>query len=54
MKLALQIHSHLNSIGEFVYNPEESVNFLSYYRRYKEIFKNDCQDWPDEKKYVYF
>lgn len=38
-----------NSVGKFLYNLEECVTFLSYYCRYKEIFKKDCLRWTDEK-----
>ena len=34
--------------GKFLYNPE-GVRFLSYYRRYKKIFKKDNRVWLDEK-----
>ncbi|XP_029654256.1 uncharacterized protein LOC115227624 [Octopus sinensis] len=42
--------SILNSIMEFSYAPEEGITFAMYYRRYKEIFKEDCKTWSDEVK----
>ena len=42
--------SVVNSIGEFSYKPDEEVTFAAYFRRYEEIFKNDCKTWTDEKK----
>lgn len=37
-------------IDEFLHNPEEGITFLSYYRNYKGIKKNDYQDCPGEKQ----
>ncbi|XP_029633309.1 uncharacterized protein K02A2.6-like [Octopus sinensis] len=39
-----------NSIEEFLYNPEDRITFSSYYRRYEEIFKEECKGWTNEKK----
>ena len=41
--------SVINSVGEFIYKPEE-VTFEAYFRRYESIFEKDCEKWPDEKK----
>ena len=35
-------NSVINSIGEFVYKPDEEVTFGPYFRRYEEIFQKDC------------
>ena len=41
--------SVINSVGEFIYKPEE-VTFEAYFRRYESIFENNFEKWPDEKK----
>ena len=41
--------SVINSVGEFIYKPEE-VTFEASLRRYESIFEKDCEIWPDEKK----
>ena len=41
--------SVINSVGEFIYKPEE-VTFEAYFRRYEPIFEKDCEKWSDEKK----
>ena len=33
--------SVINSIGEFVYKPDEKVTSEAYFRRYEEIFQKD-------------
>ena len=40
----------INSIGEFVYKPDEEVTFGAYFRRYAEIFQKDSVTWSDGKK----
>ena len=42
--------SVINSIGEFVYKPDEEVTFGKYFRRCEEIFQKDCETWSDGKK----
>ena len=42
--------SVINSLGEFLYNPDEEVTFEVYFRRYEEIFQKDCATWSDGKK----
>ena len=39
----------INSVGEFIYKPEE-VTSEAYFRRYESIFEKDCEIRPDEKK----
>ena len=41
--------SVINSVGEYIYKPEE-VTFEAYFRRYESIFEKDCEKWPDKKK----
>ena len=41
--------SVINSIGEFIYSPEEDVSFVAHFRRYEEVFQKDCATWSDEK-----
>ena len=40
----------INVIAEFNYMPEEEVTFLSYFCRYKDLYKTDCSNWPNHKK----
>ena len=40
----------VNSISEFISDPDEGITSESYYRSYKGIFKKDCSHWKDEKK----
>ena len=40
--------SVINSVGKFIYKPEE-VTFEAYFRRYESIFEKDCEKWLDEK-----
>ena len=42
--------SVINSVGEFIYKPEEEATLEAYFRRYESIFQKDCEKWPDEKK----
>lgn len=39
----------VNAISEFMYDPEQITLFL-YFRRFADIFENDCYSWNDEKK----
>ena len=43
-----------NSINQFEYVPENDKTFEAFYRRYEYIFNVDCEQWPSEKRYVYF
>ena len=35
--------SVINSVGKFIYKPEEEVTFEAYFRRYESIFEKDCE-----------
>lgn len=37
-----------NSIGEIIYNPA-GTTFPTYFRRHKEIFKEEYKNWKEEK-----
>lgn len=39
-----------NSIGEFSYDPENGSIFSAYFRRFADIFKEECSEWSQEKK----
>ncbi|XP_014778320.1 uncharacterized protein LOC106874916 [Octopus bimaculoides] len=39
-----------NSIKEFHYNPDEGTTFAAYYRRYEDIFQEECKGWSSERK----
>lgn len=39
-----------NSKTEFSYDPEESKTFVAYFRRYEEIFREDCKSWTNEER----
>ena len=39
-----------NSLSEFIYKPEEGINFPAYFKRYETIFAKRCQSWSDEEK----
>ena len=41
----------MNSVDKFIYKPEE-VTFETYFRRYESISEKDCEEWPDEKKFL--
>lgn len=43
-----------NSIGEFIYNPEEGITFSTYFWRYEKFFKEEHHSWTGMKKYNYF
>ena len=34
--------SVINSVGEFIYKPEE-MTFEAYFKRYESIFEKDCE-----------
>ena len=38
------------TIVEFNYMPEEKATFMSYFRRYKDLYKTDCANWSDHEK----
>lgn len=42
--------SVINSIGEFLYKPDEEVTLGVYFQRYEGIFQKDCPTWSDGKK----
>ena len=37
-------------IENFSYSSEEDVTFASYFRRYEDLYKTDCENWSDSKK----
>ena len=39
----------INSVGQFKYNPEEEVTFVTYFRHYEEMIQKDCEKWLDKK-----
>ena len=41
--------SVINSIGEFVYKPDEEVILGVYFRRYEKILQKDCETLSDGK-----
>ena len=43
-----------NSIKTFEYVPENDKTFEAFYSRYEDIFNVDCEQWPSEKRYVYY
>lgn len=38
-----------DSITKFKYCPEDGIAFTSYFRRYADLFKWECEKWTDEK-----
>ena len=40
----------VNAMTEFNCMPEEEVTFVSYFRRYEDLFITDCASWSDHKK----
>ena len=38
-----------NSIDTFEYVPENDKTFEAFYRRNKDIFNVDCEQWPSKK-----
>ena len=34
----------------FIYLPEEDKTFEAFFRRYKDLFTVDCEDWTNPKK----
>ena len=42
------------SIDTSEYVPVNDKTFEAFYRRYKDIFNVDCEQWPSKKKYVYY
>ena len=44
-----------NALETFSHAPDEDKTFEAYYRRYEDIYINDCADWTDaNKKFGYF
>lgn len=41
----------VNAIAEFHYMPEE-VAFSLYFHRYQNLYKTDCTNWNNHKKFV--
>lgn len=39
----------MNSIIEFMYEPDKGVTKV-YYKRYKQMFNKECNDWDDNMK----
>ena len=39
-----------NLIETFEYVGENDKTFGAFYRRYKDIFNVDCEQWPSEKR----
>ena len=42
------------SIDTSEYVPVNDKTFEAFYRRYKDIFNVDCEQWPSKKRYVYY
>ena len=40
----------INAIAQFNYMPEMVVTILSYFCRYKGLYKTDCANWSDHQK----
>ena len=41
-------------IKNFLYSSEEDVTFISYFRRYEDLYTTDCVNWSDSKKKFVF
>ena len=39
-----------SAIETFEYQPNEDISFEAYFRRYEDIYANDCKNWSDSKK----
>ena len=39
-----------SAIENFSYSPEEDVTFMSYFKRYEDLYTTDCSNWSDSKK----
>lgn len=39
-----------SAIDNFTYSPDEDKTFASYFRRYEDLYKIDCENWADFKK----
>ena len=38
-----------SAIETFEYQPNEDISFEAYFRRYEDIYANDCKNWSDSK-----
>lgn len=39
-----------NSIEIFTYSPDEEITFAEYYKKYTDVYNEDCQSWSEGKK----
>ena len=39
-----------SAIETFKYRPNEDISFEAYFRRYEDLYINDCRNWTDAKK----
>ena len=40
----------LNTINNFIYCPKSNQTFVTYFRRYEDLYNIDCSNWSDQKK----
>ncbi|XP_052826520.1 uncharacterized protein LOC128248715 isoform X2 [Octopus bimaculoides] len=41
-----------NSIEKFQYKLDEGTTFTAYYKRYEDIFREECKGWSSERKSI--